>query len=320
MIKRHKPEILHVTTPGPLASSRLLRARGREDQGDGAVGRGGGGRRVVEGLHRHHFVHLRQDLQHPAGAHVPHAPAGLRRKVPRLRALHRPHHVVRGQVRARGRGSHVSHQPPAQGRVRRPRVRPRLRLCSYAAAMPCPALTAPTVLPGSITWTCGARASTPVPRPTLYAQGIGGGGAWHELQPEVEGPGHARHALRRQPWSYRTLLPPSYAPAPTHAPYPATRRPATDLRRAPRQGEAHRYAPNPSSLPGRGSTEIGGPDDLRAVMDANPSVRLAIVGTGPYAEDLKKLFKGTKTVFTEGSLFTVQRAELTVERAGSVQG
>lgn len=39
-------------------------------------------------------------------------------------------------------------------------------------------------------------------------------------------------------------------------------------------------------------------DDLRAVMDANPSVRLAIVGTGPYAEDLKKLFKGTKTVFT----------------------
>lgn len=39
-------------------------------------------------------------------------------------------------------------------------------------------------------------------------------------------------------------------------------------------------------------------DDLRAVMDSNPNVRLAIVGTGPYTDDLKEMFKGTKTVFT----------------------
>jgi len=38
--------------------------------------------------------------------------------------------------------------------------------------------------------------------------------------------------------------------------------------------------------------------DLRAVLDANPDVRLAIVGTGPYEKDLKQLFEGTKTVFT----------------------
>lgn len=38
--------------------------------------------------------------------------------------------------------------------------------------------------------------------------------------------------------------------------------------------------------------------DLRKVMDDNPKLRLAIVGQGPYKEDLEQIFKGTKTVFT----------------------
>lgn len=37
------------------------------------------------------------------------------------------------------------------------------------------------------------------------------------------------------------------------------------------------------------------------MLDANPNVRLAIVGQGPYREDLEKIFEGTKTVFTVGS-------------------
>jgi sulfoquinovosyltransferase len=39
-------------------------------------------------------------------------------------------------------------------------------------------------------------------------------------------------------------------------------------------------------------------EDLRAVLDKNPSVRLAIVGGGPYMDSLKETFKGTKTKFT----------------------
>ena len=39
-------------------------------------------------------------------------------------------------------------------------------------------------------------------------------------------------------------------------------------------------------------------EDLRAVLDQNPSVRLAIVGGGPYMKTLQEVFKGTKTVFT----------------------
>lgn len=37
--------------------------------------------------------------------------------------------------------------------------------------------------------------------------------------------------------------------------------------------------------------------DLRKVLDDNSQLRLAIVGQGPYREDLEKIFEGTKTVF-----------------------
>ena len=39
-------------------------------------------------------------------------------------------------------------------------------------------------------------------------------------------------------------------------------------------------------------------EELRAVLDKNPNVRLAIVGGGPYSDTLKEVFKGSKTVFT----------------------
>jgi len=38
--------------------------------------------------------------------------------------------------------------------------------------------------------------------------------------------------------------------------------------------------------------------DIRAVMDQCPNVRLAIVGAGPEEEELRRVFAGTKTVFT----------------------
>uniref|UniRef100_A0A7S2CA78 Glycosyltransferase subfamily 4-like N-terminal domain-containing protein n=1 Tax=Florenciella parvula TaxID=236787 RepID=A0A7S2CA78_9STRA len=38
--------------------------------------------------------------------------------------------------------------------------------------------------------------------------------------------------------------------------------------------------------------------DIRAVMDQCPNVRLAIVGGGPEEEELRRVFAGTKTVFT----------------------
>lgn len=37
--------------------------------------------------------------------------------------------------------------------------------------------------------------------------------------------------------------------------------------------------------------------DLRPLMDANPDIRLALVGDGPYREDLEAMFAGTKTTF-----------------------
>jgi sulfoquinovosyltransferase len=39
-------------------------------------------------------------------------------------------------------------------------------------------------------------------------------------------------------------------------------------------------------------------EDLKGVLEKNPNIRLAIVGGGPYMENLKEAFKGTKTVFT----------------------
>jgi glycosyltransferase involved in cell wall biosynthesis len=38
-------------------------------------------------------------------------------------------------------------------------------------------------------------------------------------------------------------------------------------------------------------------DRLKAVLDENPSVRLAIVGAGPYEKELRKLFKDNKVHF-----------------------
>lgn len=38
--------------------------------------------------------------------------------------------------------------------------------------------------------------------------------------------------------------------------------------------------------------------DLKAVLEALPDVRLAIVGKGPQEQELREHFKGTKTVFT----------------------
>lgn len=38
--------------------------------------------------------------------------------------------------------------------------------------------------------------------------------------------------------------------------------------------------------------------DLRPLMDAMPEVRLALVGDGPYREELEEIFAGTKTIFT----------------------
>lgn len=38
--------------------------------------------------------------------------------------------------------------------------------------------------------------------------------------------------------------------------------------------------------------------DLRPVLEQIPEARLCIVGTGPYEEELKKYFEGTRTVFT----------------------
>merc|ERR1719469_296876 len=38
--------------------------------------------------------------------------------------------------------------------------------------------------------------------------------------------------------------------------------------------------------------------DMRPVLERLPTARLCIVGTGPYEEELKEHFKGTRTVFT----------------------
>lgn len=38
--------------------------------------------------------------------------------------------------------------------------------------------------------------------------------------------------------------------------------------------------------------------DIKPLLLANPSFRLALVGTGPYEAELKEMFKGTNTVFT----------------------
>ncbi|MDQ7024105.1 MAG: glycosyltransferase family 1 protein [Anaerolineae bacterium] len=38
--------------------------------------------------------------------------------------------------------------------------------------------------------------------------------------------------------------------------------------------------------------------DIRPVMDSMPNVRLALVGDGPYRQDLERIFTGTNTVFT----------------------
>ena len=39
-------------------------------------------------------------------------------------------------------------------------------------------------------------------------------------------------------------------------------------------------------------------EDLKGVLEENPNIRLAIVGGGPYMDNLKETFQGTKTVFT----------------------
>jgi glycosyltransferase involved in cell wall biosynthesis len=82
-----------------------------------------------------------------------------------------------------------------------------------------------------------------------------------------------------------------------------------------REVDLHRFHPNKKSEEMRDRLTDGHPEqplllfvgrlarekqihELRRVMDELPDVRLAIVGDGPYREELKTLFEGTNTVFT----------------------
>lgn len=83
----------------------------------------------------------------------------------------------------------------------------------------------------------------------------------------------------------------------------------------PKAVDTERYRPSKQSDAMRDRLTVGNPSDplilyvgrlsaeknllsLRPVLDRIPNARLAFVGSGPFEEELKKAFAGTKTVFT----------------------